>query len=68
MKINGNEIAFKTFSCWRLMKAEIQVPKIGKDLIPMEASEKNPVRHLKEFEKIKYGISQDALELGIEDM
>ena len=46
MKIKGNELSFKTFSWMKVNDCEIQVPKIGKDLIPMESSEKY-VRHLK---------------------
>lgn len=67
MKIKGNELSFKTFSWMKVNDCEIQVPKIGKDLIPMESSEKY-VRHLKEFDNLKFGISQEALDLVKEDM
>ena len=63
-KINGNEIAFKTFSFLKVNDTEIEIPKIQGKLY-REVGEKNP-GEISEFENIKYGISKDALDLNRE--
>lgn len=67
MKIKGNELTFKTFSWTKVNDCEIELPKVGKDLIPMPSSEKY-LRNLKEFDTFDYGISKEALEKVKEDM
>lgn len=62
MNIIGNEIAFKTFSFLKVNETEIKIPEI-KGILYREVGEKNP-GEISEFEKIKYGISEDALELN----
>lgn len=62
MNIIGNEIAFKTFSFLKVNETEIKIPEI-KGKLYREEGEKNP-GEISEFEKIKYGISSDALELN----
>ncbi|NMW85550.1 SufD family Fe-S cluster assembly protein [Peptoniphilus sp. AGMB00490] len=62
MNIIGNEIAFKTFSFLKVNETEIKIPKIRGKLY-REEGKKNP-GEISEFEKIKYGISSDALELN----
>ncbi|WP_273497652.1 SufD family Fe-S cluster assembly protein [Peptoniphilus rhinitidis] len=60
--IIGNEIAFKTFSYLKVNETEIKIPEIkGKSY--KEAGEKNP-NEISEFENIKYGISNEVLELN----
>ena len=61
-KLIGNEIAFKTFSFLKVNETEIKIPEI-KGILYREVGEKNP-GEISEFEKIKYGISEDALDLN----
>ena len=61
-KLIGNEIAFKTFDFLRVNEAEIEIPQI-KGVLYREVGEDNP-GEISEFENIKYGISNDALDLN----
>ena len=61
-KLIGNEIAFKTFSFLKVNETEIEIPELEGKLY-REVGEKNP-GEISEFENIKYGISNDVLDLN----
>lgn len=63
-KLIGNEIAFKTFSFLKVNETEIEIPELEGKLY-REVGEKNP-GEISEFENIKYGISNDVLDLNRE--
>lgn len=62
-RIIGNEIAFKTFNFLKVNDIEISIPNIVQKEFKLKGN--NEYVKIDEFDKIKYGISKEALDLNI---
>ncbi|MDO5715891.1 MAG: SufD family Fe-S cluster assembly protein [Tissierellia bacterium] len=61
--IIGNRLAFKTFDYLKVNETKIQVADLN-HLDYFLESDEDHIRHLKELDKIRYGVSEEALQMN----